>query len=208
MNNNKFDSRTLPLESNEYYHIYNRGNKKINIFNKPENYRYFLKKYADYLSNYIDTYAYCLLPNHFHLLIRVKSVEEFDFIDSEISNDEISKTVTNQFRLFFMSYAKAINRQENLTGSLFQKIFRRKRIDDLNYLFRVVGYIHSNAFLHGIHKSIETYPYSSYQTIISDRTTLLKRKEVLDWFEGKSEFIDSHNAIKDINSEKRFWIED
>ncbi len=65
-----------PLEYNCYYHIFNRGNNRENIFKEERNYRYFLKLYAKYIEPVADTFAYCLLPNHFHLLVRTKTVEE------------------------------------------------------------------------------------------------------------------------------------
>ena len=233
MNKGKIlDDRTLLLESNQYYHIFNRGNNRTNIFFNSENYRYFLEKYAKYLADYVDTYAYCLLPNHFHLLIRVKSeldlqglkdlvslkgkfkvvsknLPEKELVKSNVeeSNLDISKIIGTQFRLFFMSYAKAINKQEEINGSLFQKVFRRKRIDDLNYLYKLVGYIHANAYHHEIYGSIEAYQYSSYKSILSDKMTLLKREEVLDWFGGRKKFIESHKAIIDLDRGNKYWIE-
>lgn len=66
-------SRTLPLEPGYCYHIYNRGNNRENLFREEDNYRYFLDRYFHYLSPVVDTFAYCLLKNHFHLLIRVKA---------------------------------------------------------------------------------------------------------------------------------------
>lgn len=67
---------SLPLLPNHYYHIFNRGNEKRNIFFEYKNYQYFLKRYVDYTSAYLDTYSYCLLDNHFHLLIKPKSTNE------------------------------------------------------------------------------------------------------------------------------------
>lgn len=58
------------------FHIFNSGLNSQAIFFKPKNYFYFLKKYADYTKKYINTYAYCLLPNHFHFLVTIKSTEE------------------------------------------------------------------------------------------------------------------------------------
>ena len=71
-----FEDITIPLEPDCYYHIYNRGNNSEKIFYNNENYNYFLKKIAIYMSGYFHFYAYCLLPNHFHLLIRVKNENE------------------------------------------------------------------------------------------------------------------------------------
>src|SRR6476620_11518170 len=66
-----------PLYPDSYYHIYNRGNNGDNLFYKKENYFHFLKKFNHYLDHYLDTFAYCLLPNHFHLLVRIKDFKEF-----------------------------------------------------------------------------------------------------------------------------------
>ncbi len=60
------------LQPSQYYHIYNRGNNRENIFVSEENYRYFLKLYAVHIEPVADTYAYCLLKNHFHVLVRIK----------------------------------------------------------------------------------------------------------------------------------------
>jgi len=67
---------TIPLESNTFYHIFNRGNKGIKIFYQERNYSYFLQKYANILSPYLDTYSYNLIPNHFHLIVKVKSTND------------------------------------------------------------------------------------------------------------------------------------
>ena len=65
----------LPLEADRFDHIYNRGINSENLFKEDRNYEYFLRKYSQYLSPVVDTFAYCLLKNHFHLLIRAKDSE-------------------------------------------------------------------------------------------------------------------------------------
>ena len=70
-------SNPIPLEPGRYYHIYNRGNNRENIFKEDRNYAYFLKLYAFHVGPIADTYAYCLLRNHFHLFVRVKDLTGF-----------------------------------------------------------------------------------------------------------------------------------
>ncbi|TDE17640.1 hypothetical protein [Dyadobacter psychrotolerans] len=117
----------IPLEEEKFYHVYNRGNDGVDLFYQHRNYVYFLNKYDYYLSDYVETYAYNLLPNHFHLLIKVKAKKEFvarkiEFpTEDDIDGLSAGEIVSELFRRFFMSYSKSINIQQNRTGSLFQK---------------------------------------------------------------------------------------
>jgi putative transposase len=192
----------LPLLPGEYYHIFNRGNNRNNIFYKKENYEYFLRKYDEYLSDFIDTYAFCLLPNHFHLLIRVKDIT--DFISK---SDGISNVVSYQFRRFFISFSQAINKQENRVGSLFQKNFKRKKIDSEKYFLRLVYYIHANPQIHGLIDNFKLYPWSSYERILIDRPSKLKKDEVVKWFRDQKEYIKFHNQIHEINQMDELFVE-
>lgn len=70
------DDMTVPLQPNLAYHIFNRGNNRAPIFFIEENYRFFLQTFREKLSGYVDTLGYCLMANHFHFLVRVKSAEE------------------------------------------------------------------------------------------------------------------------------------
>ena len=65
-------NRLTPLEFGEYYHIFNRGVIGENIFREERNYLYFLRLYGKYIEPIADTFAYCLLRNHLHLLVRIK----------------------------------------------------------------------------------------------------------------------------------------
>src|SRR5262245_59442936 len=128
---------STPLEYRHYYHIYNRGVNRQNIFFEEQNYHYFLKLYVKYIVPVADTYAYCLMRNHFHFLVRMKTVEEQmkDQISPVPETAEVSETSAVlaktsavsvplkpnlQFSHFFNSYAKAINKTYQRTGSLFQ----------------------------------------------------------------------------------------
>ena len=174
------------LEKDRFYHIYNRGINGTNIFSNNENKGFFLKRFNEHLKNHISVYAYCLMDNHFHLIIKVNS-------DAEI--------VTQSFSNLFNSYAKAFNKQENRTGSLFEKHFKRIKLSDEIYLKNLILYVHLNPN-HHLDIDYKKYTFSSYQSIISDKETRLERTEVVALFGGKEKFIFSHNERADFLTER------
>ena len=186
----------IPLEPGHYYHIYNRGNNRENIFIEERNYLYFMQLYQKYILPVCDTFAYCLLRNHFHILVRVKELENQT---SEVSktSEVFSKTVTQQFSNFFNSYTKSINATYKRSGSLFQNRFGRIEVDSDRYFAQLIHYIHFNPQKHGFVEDFRQYPYSSYQAIVSEKPTNLCRHEVLDWFQGKNSFVNIHDLLCD-----------
>jgi len=66
------------LQPDTSYHIFNHANGFENVFREPENYRFFLEKYRFYISPVAETYAYCLMPNHFHLVVRMRKKEQIE----------------------------------------------------------------------------------------------------------------------------------
>lgn len=196
-----------PLYSNGCYHIYNRGNNSDNLFYKHENYRYFLQQYNYYLQDYLDTFAYCLLPNHFHLLVRVKDFEDKNpaLKRGQKTLTGVEEIVSELFRRLFTSYAKAINKQETRAGSLFQKNFKRKEVADEHYFSQLIYYIHANPQHHGIFDDFRDYPYSSYQSLLSDKPTKLSRNEAISWFGDRDAYRIFH---KEVHNEKAIckWL--
>ncbi len=173
------------LEAGRYYHVYNRGNNREDLFREPRNYDFFLERYARHVAPVVDTFAYCLLRNHFHLLIRVRP--EADWPDA--------RGPARRFANLFSSYAKAINNAYGRTGSLFQKRFGRIEVTSERYLAHLVCYIHHNPQRHGFVDDFRTYPYSSYRALLAaGRPTRLRRDEVLAWFGGADGFRAAHAA--------------
>ena len=198
------------LETGKTYHLYNRGNNRENLFYKPDNYFYFLRQFDKYLSNYIDVFAYCLLPNHFHFLIRVKEEDEIDSKDLPSLQDLVSldRQISTQFRLFFMSYAKAINKQENRIGSLFQKNFKIKEVNNDSYFAQLVFYIHANPQLHHLIDDFKKWQYSSYYSLLSEKNTKLKKYDVVDWFGGFEGYTKFHQIQLDFRNLQALDLED
>jgi REP element-mobilizing transposase RayT len=166
------------LEEEYFYHIFNRGNNKQNIFFEKENYQYFIRLLEKYISPIAEIYSYCLLPNHFHFLIKIKSG---------------AIKPSQKFSNFFNSYTKSINKKYNRTGSLFQKPFKRIRVTDEKYLLGLVVYIHINPEKHKIYNNFENYPYSSYKLFKNKQETIINTQEVISWFNDYKNFKFIHN---------------
>ena len=134
-----------PLLPANYYHFYNRGNNKENIFREEENYHYFLALVKKYLLPIASIYSYCLLLNHFHFIIKIK---EEKFLPKAIRTKKM--TLHQPLSNLFNAYTKAFNKKYNRTGSLFQKHPKRILITDENYLRNLIVYINVNPSHHEI----------------------------------------------------------
>ena len=202
------------LETGKMYHLYNRGNNRENLFYKKENYHYFIRQFDKYLSCFVDVYAYCLLPNHFHFLIKIKEEDEIfrNIRDVIAQSDGISKPtskiISEQFRRFFISYSQAINKQEKRVGSLFQKHFKIKEVNNDSYFSQLVFYIHANPQKHGLIDDFRQWNYSSYHSIIAEKISKLKKKEVRNWFGNIEQFIEFHKNQFDFRKLESLNLED
>jgi len=181
----------MPLQPGHYYHIYNRGNNGENLFVAERNYAYFLNLYARHIEPVAETFAYCLLRNHFHLLVRVR--EERPGRSAGPAGPNVSQAFSN----FFNAYTKSINSAYGRTGSLFEKPFQRIEVTTPQYCVRLVHYIHWNPQKHGFVEDFRDYPYSSYHALLSDRPVLLQRDAVLEWFQGRESFDAVHRMLTD-----------
>ena len=183
--------KPVPLQYGKYYHIFNRGNNQENIFIEERNYRYFLRLYAKHIMPVSNTYAYCLLRNHFHFLVRIKTVEEQELTGlGDLS--ALPRKPSQQFSNLFNAYAKAFNKTYHRTGTLFQRPFGRIEVTSDSYFMQLVTYIHQNPQKHGFVNDFRTWPYSSYQALLSTKPTRLQRDDVLTWFQGVDHFEDVH----------------
>ncbi len=178
-----------PLQYGQHYHIYNRGNNRENIFFEERNYRYFLELYTKYIEPVADTFAYCLLPNHFHFSTRIKTIDEQQ---AQTFNTLKVLRPSQQFSNLFNAYAKAINKAYGRTGSLFQNPFGRIPVNSNAYFMRLITYIHQNPQKHGLVDDFRIWTYSSYQALLSKETTRIKRDEVLTWFNGVDDLKAAH----------------
>lgn len=195
-----------PLNPGKYYHIYNRGTDSCNIFRENDNYEHFLALYDKYISPFAETYAWVLMKNHFHLLVRILPLNPEGFENLQGLMDKYEKRINQQFSNLFNAYTKAFNKRYCRTGSLFEHTFRRKLITNKEYLKRAILYIHTNPVHHKFCEHPVEYPWSSYLTCISLKPTRLKRDVVMGWFDNEANFKYWHNQKIEVEKIKE-WLE-
>lgn len=213
------------LHAGHFYHIYNRTNNKEPLFCSNQNRKLFLNRCERYLKAYLYTYAYCLLDNHFHMLVRIRSVAEvFDHIQKleepdrttaekqflEMSKDEgtVHKVLERQFTRLFTSYAMSFNKIWQRSGNLFHRPFKRVEVQNESHFTNLIRYIHTNPVKHGLTDDFIFYPWSSYQAFLSDGPTNLERNDVLECFGSKQLFVKFHQKDSDCDEISDLLIED
>lgn len=154
------------LQFATYYHIYNHANGDDNLFREKDNYRFFIEKYHHHIDSIAETFAWRLMPNHFHLLIKIKTenhlIETFPKFKTLEKLNEQSKFIGKRFSNLFSCYTQAFNKKYNRRGSLFIKNFKRKVICDRQQFIHTFIYIHNNPVKHGFTKDLSEWEWSSY----------------------------------------------
>ena len=165
----------------QYYHVYNRGNRKEEIFLDNEDYEYFLKRLLILLGKIpcpprlhikllpLNSYVilcYCLMDNHFHFLIQ------------QNSDLPITKLITK----LTSSYSKYFNKKYKKIGNVFQDTFKCKRVDNDDYLKYLSAYIHNNP------ENPFEYKYSSLSEYLDNKETICDTGLILKYFQGSSDY--------------------
>lgn len=182
------------LLPSKYYHIYNRANGSENLFVEERNFGFFLDKWKQYINPIANSYAWCLMPNHFHFLIRIKNIEELQCLLKQKTSPDLEsfngRFISQSFSNLFNSYTKSFNKVYNRKGSLFIPNFKRKEIDNENYLKQIIFYIHNNPVHHGFTKQALDWKYSSIHNFIKNETDLIKNS--FQFFKDRSEYLNKH----------------
>ncbi|RZS94671.1 transposase [Cecembia calidifontis] len=175
------------MEIGQSNHIYNHANGRENIFLEEENYKFFLQKYAKYLGEVVDTYAYCLMPNHFHFLVGVRpdsNLSGFQNLTGLIKHPSKNPAIKG-FTDFFNSYTKAINKRFERKGNLFIRAFKRTPILDERQWQETFLYIHLNPVKHGFVKDHQNWKWSSWHAYENfNKPSNLDRDYLTNFFDG------------------------
>ena len=186
--------RKVDCASGQYYHIYNRGANRGLIFHVDDNYLFLLRRLNEHSTKLgISVIAYCLMPNHFHFLLRQ---------DGEFPISHLMQAVFN-------SYTKAFNKAFGRTGTLFEGPFEATHVDRNDYLVHLCRYIHRNPLDAGLVSNPSQWPFSNYLEWIGKRNgSLVDQAFVHDFFPDPRSyeiFVMEYTPSQEINSAiKRF----
>lgn len=199
----------MHFEPNQIYHVYNRGNKKQPIFFSEANYLYFLQKIKQEWKKYADVLCYCLMPNHFHVMLvpNAAGCENIVLGDKETHMQNLSKTIGKTLS----SYTKAINLQKKTTGNLFQKKTKAKLLTEQDrlakyfsthdYLLTCFHYIHQNPLKAKLLNNLKEWVYSSYPDYYCNRNGTICNKNLAIQLLGISEIDFKKDNLIELNNE-------
>lgn len=208
-----------------YYHIFNHAVGNELLFRENRNYHFFLEKIEKWITPVGNLLAYCLMPNHFHLLLQIRSTEELEKLfelkllnklkltkeESLVTNQMksakrekmILKLISEQFSHCFNSYVQAYNKTYKRMGALLKEGFQRKRIDSDEYLKEVICYIHCNPVKDRFSLQPEQWQHSSYNSILNTELKSVINicsSDVISLFENKINFVFVHeNYLRKFN---------
>ena len=182
--------RKTQFVEGEFYHIYNRGCNKEQIFREERNYVFLLTNLKEKAKKHqISVIAYCLMPNHYHFLLRQ---------DAETSVGVLIQDVFN-------SYTKAFNEMFQRTGTLFEGPFKSIHVDKEEYLLHLCRYIHRNPLDAKLVNDIESWQFSNYHEWVGKRNgNLFDQKFLGDHFQRPqqyAEFVLQYEAPKKLQKE-------
>ncbi|OGO36627.1 MAG: hypothetical protein A2W35_16565 [Chloroflexi bacterium RBG_16_57_11] len=159
--------RTVSFVAGHYYHIHNRGVNREPIFRQLDNYIFLLRRMKESASkSSITIIAYCLMPNHYHLLVRQES----------------ESPVSEFIQAIFNSYTKAYNKAFNRTGTLFEGTYKAILVAEDPYLLHLCRYIHRNPLDAGLVDDPSEWPYSNYLEWVGSRSGSLIDLELVHAF--------------------------
>lgn len=190
----------MNFETTGVYHVYNLGNNRQSIFFNRENYFFFLRKIRIHILPFADILAWCLMPNHFHLMICVREISATVGVtlSHPDSSGSIAKAISlnSSIGIMLRSYTRAINNQEKRSGALFREETKaiclnetkgilpnwntsvgvtilRVEIPEFQYPQVCFNYIHNNPVKAGLVKNPEDWEFSSYFEIKEMRSDSL-----------------------------------
>ncbi|HET9825503.1 MAG TPA: transposase [Chitinophagaceae bacterium] len=192
----------IPLHPDTCYHIFNHAVGDDLLFRNDENFDFFLRKYALHTEAVCDTFAYSLMPNHFHFAIKIKPFERcavhFEKIKKtsfNLSTHNMPDFLMERFSNLCNSYTKAYNKVYDRKGALFIDYMKRSEICGQHHFCNLINYIHFNAVHHGFCKKLRDWKWSSLDAFLTSKKTRIRIKETLRIFRGLEVFQLAHSKM-------------
>ena len=199
--------KTEILSYGKFYRIYNHAVGDEKLFKTHNDYFYFLEKLKRYILPVAEVYTYCLLPNHFHILIKTFEQPQSTNPEWKYSSLSSEEKFHLAFKNFFISYSKSFNKVHRRMGRLFIQPHKRILVEDESYLLCLICYIHRNPIHHGYVDDYKLWEYSSYKLFLNEEPAFIQREEIMEYFGGIKEFITFHEENKTIHGIKKVLLE-
>jgi len=186
--------KTPILEPGKFYHIYNRAKNGEPLFPEEEAIQFFPTLSKTHVVPVAETWAYCILYDHVHFLVRLK--------------EDLNGNPYKPFALLFNSYAKGYHKRNGQNGKLFRFKLKRVEIRRESVLREVIRYINQNARKHGLVEDCSRYRYSSFRATVTTWPTLIPKEEILRRF-GNREIL-AHILSEPVEEKgmKRYLLEE
>ncbi len=183
----------MKFSGDNFYHVFNRGNNQQLIFPQQRNYVFFTSKLKSILCGHCDIIAYCLMPNHFHLMLYLNE----NSIGLKVKSKPLLQILEQKLGTLQSSYTRAINIQENKTGSLFQS--KIKVIELLNdHASTCFHYIHQNPLKANLANDFNEWPHSSYSEYFDLATGICNKEIAFEFLEIPSEPMSFARLSRDV----------
>jgi REP element-mobilizing transposase RayT len=197
-----------------YYHIVCKCIDGLKLFIDEKDYLVFKERFKRFTSCFFEVWSYNLLPNHTHHIIKTKSVKIITQHLSALQKEERTKAmllflkddqneilfdqmIERHMNSFLVSYANYCNNRRGRKGGIFQKPFKRIKIDDDIHLQQAIIYTNANAQKHKLISDFKKHPYSSYAAIIYEDDFFVETRNVINFFGSKESFIKIHKEQVD-----------
>ena len=169
----------MHYEADSLYHIYNRGNNGQQLFFRPEHYYYFLRLVRQHIAPQANLLAYCLMPNHFHLLLQPTAAGT---LPTPGSASTTTQPLSRGIGKLLSTYGQGLNQELGRQGGVFQPKTKGKLLDgpfgEAGYPAVCFHYLHQNPVRAGLAGSLGDWPYSSYRDYAGLRSGTLCPREL------------------------------
>lgn len=169
------------------YHIYSRVSGNELIFQKDENYHFFLRLMTKYLIPYMEIYGYCLLPNQFDLLVafrgQVEICTKLNCVKEEYDEEKTHQFLMRPLKNMLTSYAKAYNKMYHRKGALFIDYVKRLRLEQENSMVKILNEIHQLPVNIKFVDRPDNWNFSSFNAYVRKRSfSQLNRERLAKYF--------------------------